>query len=214
MEANNIRATKQSLLYLNLTPFSTDSHIFIEALKKIKPKKQLTAVTIDLKPIKSLESPAWFRSIRSTLKQHNMTLIGIYNPQLNLEICKALKIPVLCEIHQQLAEASDKHPTVYISRPVRTGQQIYAKYQSVVLNKSLSAGAEIAAKENIYIFGSAQGKVIAGAAGDTTARIFISKGFPEMISIAGTTLISDQINPIMRPSQFYLNNGQLTQEIL
>ncbi len=212
---SNIYVSKHVLQYLKLTPTNNQSYSFLETLKKLSSKTQQTAVTIDFKHIKTLESPAWFRSIRSTLKQQNMTLIGVYNPQLNLEICKALKIPILCEIPEH-----DSHPStpeqdvLYIDKPIRSGQQVYAKNQSIVLSRSVSAGAEVAAKHNIYVYGSAYGKIIAGAGGQKTARIFITKGFPEMISIAGVTLISDNIEPIEQPSQFYLKDGQLQQELL
>jgi septum site-determining protein MinC len=212
---SNIHISTQMLPYLKLTPTSNQGHAFLETLTKLNPKTRQTAVTIDFRHIKTLESPAWFRSIRSSLKQQNMTLIGVYNPQLNLEICKALKIPILCEIesHEPTVQQA-KTEVLYVEKPIRSGQQIYAKNQSIVLSKSVSAGAEVAAKNNIYIYGSAHGKIIAGTNGDQTARIFIAKGFPEMISIAGITLISDKIEPITQPSQFYLRDGQLQQELL
>ena len=71
------------LPYLNITPQSNQSHTLVPSLQQLGTQATPIAVTLDLINIKTLESPAWLRDIRSTLKQYNMILVGIYNPQLN-----------------------------------------------------------------------------------------------------------------------------------
>lgn len=202
------------LPYLNITPQSNQSHTLVPSLKQLGTQATPIAVTLDLIHIKTLESPAWLRDIRSTLKQYNMILVGIYNPQLNLEICKALKIPVFNELNSSPVQSKGQNETMYIEKPIRSGQQIYADSQSIVITKSVSSGAEIAAQDNVFIFGAVNGKIIAGAKGNIHARIIIQEGYPEMISITGVTWYSDQITHTARPQQFYLKDGQLVQENL
>lgn len=168
---------------------------------------------LDLSYIKTLESPAWFRNIRSLLKQQNISLLGIRSPQLNLEICKSLKIPVIDE-SSILPPLTQSTSDQYIESPVRTGQQRFAQNGNLVVHGHVSSGAELAAKNNIYIYGSANGKFIAGANGEKNARIYLLSGYPELLSIAGITLHADALSPITKPCYFWINNGQLTQSTL
>ena len=179
-------------------------------------------VILDLSGISSLESPSWFRNLRSFMRQHNMTLIGVRNPQLNLEICKSLKIPVI-EPQEESRTASSANqstaPIVQASNttidgPIRSGQQVYAKQGSLIIHGNISAGAEVAANQDVHIYGSCHGKILAGVSGKEDSRIYIKVGFPELVSIAGITLHSEDIKPITQDTMFLITNGQLSQHLL
>jgi septum site-determining protein MinC len=75
------------------------------------------------------------------------------------------------------------HTTV-IDRPLRSGQQIYAKGDLVVLGL-VSYGAEVIAEGNIHIYAPLRGRALAGVHGNHGARIFCTCLEPELISIAG-----------------------------
>lgn len=68
---------------------------------------------------------------------------------------------------------------------VRSGQQIYARGQDLTIVGSVSAGAEVIADGNIHIYGALRGRALAGASGDTTARVFCSEFSAELVAVAG-----------------------------
>ena len=62
----------------------------------------------------------------------------------------------------------------------------------------VSAGAELIADGNIHIYGMMRGRALAGASGDKEAQIFCSHLTAELVSIAGTYWLSDNI-----PADYY-----------
>ena len=75
--------------------------------------------------------------------------------------------------------------TLFVDRPVRSGQQIYARGGDIVLLAGMSNGAEVIADGSIHCYGPLRGRALAGAQGDREARIFASNFRPEIVSIAG-----------------------------
>jgi len=80
-----------------------------------------------------------------------------------------------------------------ITQPVRSGQQIYAKDSDLIILAPVSPGAEILAGGNIHVYGTLHGRAIAGVSGDKHARIFCRKLKAELVSIAGTYWVSDDL---------------------
>ncbi|GEC97569.1 putative septum site-determining protein MinC [Zoogloea ramigera] len=76
-------------------------------------------------------------------------------------------------------------PTLIVDRPLRSGQQVYAKGGDLVLLAGMSPGSEIIADGSIHCYGPLRGRALAGARGDTSARIFSTNFGPELVSIAG-----------------------------
>lgn len=86
------------------------------------------------------------------------------------------------------AEAKPEPPAVatrVIDRPVRSGQQIYAPGGDLILLGGVSPGAEVIADGSIHCYGPLRGRALAGARGNTAARIFASNFGPDLVSIAG-----------------------------
>lgn len=75
--------------------------------------------------------------------------------------------------------------TMFVDRPVRSGQQVYAKDSNLVLLAGMSNGAEVIADGSIHCYGPLRGRALAGARGNTEARIIASNFGPELVSIAG-----------------------------
>lgn len=98
----------------------------------------------------------------------------------------------------------------YHNEILRTGQSLIEENGDIVLTASMNSGSEIIASGNIYVYGSARGRVIAGASGETTARIFCSSLEAELISIAGTYCVADDIPKqyAKQSVQIYLNQHQ------
>ncbi|MES2631521.1 MAG: septum site-determining protein MinC [Pseudomonadota bacterium] len=78
-----------------------------------------------------------------------------------------------------------------IDKPLRSGQQVYARGRDVVVLSMVNAGAEIIADGHIHVYAPLRGKAIAGARGNTEARIFSTCLEPQLISIAGVYRTSE-----------------------
>ncbi|MGF6148419.1 Septum site-determining protein MinC [Kingella potus] len=83
------------------------------------------------------------------------------------------------------AKSSGGHPTVLVSEPVRTGQQVYAENADLIVTGMVSEGAELIADGNIHVYAPMRGRALAGAAGRRDARIFIQSMQAELVSVAG-----------------------------
>lgn len=75
--------------------------------------------------------------------------------------------------------------TEIVDKPLRSGQRIYARGCDLVVLAMVSAGAEVIADGNIHIYAPLRGRALAGASGDTQARIFTTCFEAELVSIAG-----------------------------
>jgi septum site-determining protein MinC len=97
-----------------------------------------------------------------------------------------------------------------IDKPLRSGQQIYARGRDLVVMAMVNPGAEVIADGHIHVYAPLRGKAIAGARGNAEARIFALSMDPELISIAGIYRTSE--NPLPpevqgKPAQVRLNSG-------
>lgn len=75
-------------------------------------------------------------------------------------------------------------PPMILDKPLRSGQQIYAPGDLIVL-APVNGGAEVMAQGNLYIYAPLRGRALAGVQGNTQARIFCACLEAELISIAG-----------------------------
>lgn len=72
-----------------------------------------------------------------------------------------------------------------ITKPLRSGQRVYARHTDLVVIGMVSQGAEVIADGNVHVYGPLRGKAMAGARGDTSARIFTTQLDAELLAIAG-----------------------------
>ncbi len=97
-----------------------------------------------------------------------------------------------------------------IDKPLRSGQQVYAKGRDLVVMAMVNPGAEVIADGSVHIYGTLRGKAIAGARGNTKAMIFAQSMEPELISIAGVYRTSENPLPsevLGLPAQVCLRSG-------
>jgi len=106
--------------------------------------------------------------------------------------------------------ASTTIASTIINQPIRSGQRVYVKGDLIVIAQ-VSAGAEVIAEGNIHIYGTLRGRALAGVQGDEGAQIFCSDLQAELVSVAGTYRISEDLDESNRntPVQIYLNNQAL-----
>jgi septum site-determining protein MinC len=104
-----------------------------------------------------------------------------------------------------------------IDKPLRSGQQVYARGRDLVVLSMVNPGAEVIADGHIHVYAPLRGKAIAGARGDADARILTLCLEPELVSIAGVYRTSE--NPLPdhlrgKPAQIRLADDKLVMEPL
>ncbi len=116
-------------------------------------------------------------------------------------------------IEAAIATIAPRRPTLVIDKPVRTGQRIYAEDGDLVVLAIVNAGAELIADGDIHVYAPLRGRALAGARGDTGARIYAQCMEAELVSIAGYfQVFEDGIPAPLRSKsvQVFLDGEQVT----
>ncbi|MBT2776491.1 MULTISPECIES: septum site-determining protein MinC [unclassified Lysobacter] len=97
------------------------------------------------------------------------------------------------------------------STPVRSGQQIYADNRDLTVLTTVGAGAEVIADGSVHIYGPLRGRALAGAQGNTKARIFCREFHAELVAIAGHYKVLEDIPKELRGKavQIWLEDEQI-----
>ena len=90
--------------------------------------------------------------------------------------------------HQSQLEGDLVH-----SQMLRSGQSINHVGGDVILTKGSNAGAEAITDYSLHVYGKAEGRLVAGATGDTNAKIFCLRFNPSLVSVAGTYCLKENI---------------------
>lgn len=118
---------------------------------------------------------------------------------------------------EEIPEAALQAPpqpasALVIDKPLRSGQQVYARGRDVVVLAMVNPGAEVIADGHVHVYAPLRGKAIAGARGDMDARILTLSLEPELVSIAGVYRTSENpLPPTLRgkPAQIRLEGEKL-----
>jgi len=96
-------------------------------------------------------------------------------------------------------------------KPVRSGQQVYARGRDLILTKLVANGAEVIADGSIHVYGALRGRALAGAQGDVSARIYCQEFNAELVSIAGQYRVFEDMPQDLRgqPVQAWLDGDRL-----
>ncbi|NBD20325.1 septum site-determining protein MinC [Aquabacterium fontiphilum] len=122
------------------------------------------------------------------------------------------EVPVEVRVEVPVATAA---PTLIVDKPLRSGQQIYAKGCDLIVTAVVNHGAEVIADGSIHVYAPLRGKAIAGAKGNDQARIFSTCMEPELLSIAGTYRTTENPLPANvkgKPAQIRLDGDRLVFE--
>ena len=90
--------------------------------------------------------------------------------------------------HQSQLEGDLVH-----NQMLRSGQSINHVGGNVILTKGINAGAEAITDYSLHVYGKAEGRLVAGATGDTNAKIFCLRFNPSLVSVAGTYCLKENI---------------------
>jgi septum site-determining protein MinC len=169
---------------------------------------------IDLQRIHAPVCDIDFHTLQHQLREHGLVPVGIRHGTEKLN--HAAQTAGLAILSNQPAKAKPavvpplSAATLFVTKPVRSGQQIYAQHTNLVVLAQVSAGAELLADGSIHVYGSLRGRALAGIKGDQTARIFCHKLEAELVSIAGHYRLNESLPVVKAPIiQVYLENEKV-----
>ena len=167
-------------------------------------------IDLDLQPMAVTEGPL--------AEQARAIQFPVIPPDRQMQQVKATKeqvVEVKTETLPDQTQAIASIPTVahvtsYHDEILRTGQSLVQDHGDIILNNGINSGSEVIASGNVHIYGSVRGRVIAGAGGNITARIFCHSLEAELVSIAGTYCVADDIpqHVLKKAVHIYLNDNQ------
>ena len=107
--------------------------------------------------------------------------------------------------------AKQQISSLVLQDPVRSGQSVVFEEGDVTVLGSVGSGAEIVAGGSIHIYGTLRGRALAGATGNSKARIFCHKIEAELLAIDGYYRTADDINASLRnrPVQAWLDGSTM-----
>lgn len=118
--------------------------------------------------------------------------------------------PQATQQHPEVPEFDNARRTMVIDQSVRSGQKVYAQGADLVIMGQVSAGAEVIADGNVHVYGVLRGRALAGAAGDTQARIVSTCFEAELVAVAGYYLTFEGGFPEenrSKPTLIHLDHG-------
>lgn len=203
-------------------------------------------VVIDISPLREEATSFDFPALVALLKQHRMLPVALKGANVEQAAAALLaglseapegvqptvrepapatappKLPDDETADQPAKEPAALHgptaqTTIVIDRPLRSGQQVYARGADLIVMAAVSFGAEVIADGNIHVYAPLRGRAIAGARGNTQARIFTTCMEPQLVSIAGIYRTSETALPSDvqgKPAQVRLEGDRLLIEAL
>jgi septum site-determining protein MinC len=129
-----------------------------------------------------------------------------------------IEIPEPASAEPATAEAAPATPpqkqepaSLLIDSPVRSGQSVVYIEGDVTVLGSVGSGAEIIAGGSIHIYGTLRGLAMAGASGNSRARIFCHRFEGELLAIGPHYKSADEIEASLRrgPTQAWLDGNTL-----
>lgn len=201
---------------------------------------QRAPVVLDLSHLPQLPDAERVRAVLATIRESGMLPVGLaYGTTENEALARTLDLPLFAKFRaayestgatEALPAPAETVATPAPSRatppppnahrgaagmlqslPVRSGQQVYARGSDLVITAVVGNGAEVIADGSIHVYAALRGKAIAGAQGDTSARIFCQDFQAELVSIAGHYRVFEDIPADLRgkPVQVWLEGEKL-----
>jgi septum site-determining protein MinC len=162
-------------------------------------------VCLDLSELDHEPDVAELRGVVEAVRRAGMLPVGLVNGTAATDtLARELDMPVLAQFR-----ATGKTPPVVHAAPVtepepdlsplvhtqavRSGQRVYARRRDLIVMAPVGAGAELMADGCAHIYSTLRGRVMAGARGDTRARVFCQAFHAELVSIAGVFRVFETI---------------------
>ena len=192
-------------------------------------------VVIDLAAVRDADETVDFATLITLLRSYRVVPIAVRSgsasqmeaaqaagllvapdaPPARAEAAPVAAQEVVREVVREVPVASAG--AMVIDKPLRSGQQVYARGTDLIVMALVNHGAEVIADGNIHVYAPLRGKAIAGARGNTDARIFSTCMEPELLSIAGIYRTTDVALPaeiVGKPAQVRLVGEKMLIEPL
>jgi septum site-determining protein MinC len=181
-------------------------------------------LVIDLSPVQAQDDTLEFDPLLALLRSYRMLPVAVRGGSA-AQMAAALRAGLAAAPEAVAAPAEPQRTrkappapapelvpvsALVVDKPLRSGQQIYARGRDLVMLSMVNAGAEVIADGHIHVYAPLRGKAIAGARGNTEARIIALCLEPELISIAGVYRTSEVPLPAdvqSKPTQVRLVGG-------
>ncbi|MGC4028613.1 MAG: septum site-determining protein MinC [Steroidobacteraceae bacterium] len=183
---------------------------------------QRTALCLDLDLLAEAPQAPEVRAVMDAMKRVGMLTVGIAEGAAWVpELAHSLSLPVLSRPARPAVRAPAAAPAAEVrpapmtglqhSRPVRSGQKVYARDRDLIVTAMVGAGAEVIADGCLHIYGVLRGRAMAGTRGDTTARVFCQEFRAELVAIAGVFRVFETLPPELEghPVQAWLADDEL-----
>lgn len=200
-------------------------------------------VLIDLVAVREAAEPIDFTALAALLRGHRMLPLAVRGgsaeqhaaaleaglaeaaddvpvaepPRAEPAVREVVKEVVREVVTEVVREVPTPAPVMVVDKPLRSGQQVYAKGGDLVVLAVVNYGAELIADGSIHVYAPLRGKAIAGARGNADARIYSTCFEPELIAIAGTYRTAELPLPDEvrgKPAQVRLEGDKLLMEPL
>jgi septum site-determining protein MinC len=189
-------------------------------------------VVVDLSPLREEDAAVDFPALVQLLRDHRMQPVAAAGgsaaqmegalaaglseaPELGRAPAPRVETVIQEVVKEVVREVPKALPAMVVDKPLRSGQQVYAKGGDLVVLAAVNFGAEVIADGHVHVYAPLRGKAIAGARGNTDARIFSTCFEPELIAIAGVYRTTETpIPPELtgRPAQVRLVGDRLVME--
>lgn len=224
MNSAGFQLKASSMTFTTLNLFTPNLDLVEAQLKALVAKTphffDATPVLLDLTAVETLNLPIDILKLLAILRQYRLSPFGIksYSNE-HKEIAKSQYLAIIAQAETSNGVAEKPAPEVkkeekpatpailtakVIDQPVRSGKQIYAKGCDLIITSTVSHGAEVLADGNIHIYGTLNGRALAGVQGDANAKIFCKHLDAELIAIAGNYLVNEQISDEYKNSSQFL----------
>ncbi|WP_422381164.1 septum site-determining protein MinC [Marinicellulosiphila megalodicopiae] len=212
-QAFNLKSSMQPIYLFEIKSLSIrDISEQIEFLNEKTPNLLANApVMLDLNRVENTLQKQTLMEVIDYLKQQNINPIGAQCTDSNIK-----KIIVELGLNHSKVEKKKKIDyqdsdigTKVITQQVRSGQQIYAPNENLIILNNVSAGAEVIADGSITIFGALRGRAVAGAKGRENTQIICQNQYAELISIQGQYMVDEQLPQSGKACRFYIKEERL-----
>jgi len=172
-----------------------------------------TPVVIDLEGLPDRDGVVDFALLVGLLRGYGMVPVGVRGgkPAQN-QAAEAMELAILAGARPDVPQTSDKPASrpaapppqpapksapqggsTLVTRPVRSGQRVYAAGGDLIVCAQVSPGAELLADGNIHVYGTLRGRALAGVKGNRDSRIFCHNLQAELVSVAGHYKLSENL---------------------
>lgn len=171
-------------------------------------------IVLDLSRLQNGITPAQLNEIKRSIYATGASLLGVQNVMpAHQDLVRKSGLSII-HVRRKTEDAPTENiqaiKSLRIQGLVRSGMQVYAKQQSLLVLGHVARGAEVIADGHVIVLGNLLGKAIAGVKGSELAGIFCNHFAAELVAIAGVYALSDELDvDNSKPCAISFRDGRL-----